>query len=441
MLKEHSTLVKHAAVLGDILLLGGLFWLSHRLVGMRVELEGLTEYWAMFLGFLVFYVYFAWTRSLFSVQQFNTMSRLGARTVAIFFSAAVLGAAILYLLPDLHNSRGLYLAFVGLSCVSISAEKWLLCRLVASLHRRGHATTPVLLFGRGRALSQLAKELDVQPQWGLRVRGKLDAGVGPDELEQTLRNTHVEEVLFCVPRGMTNAGYDLDPYLHVCEQMGRPARVFMNLDGVTHASRWQYHPFMGRPTMVSHASGLDSDQLLLKRLFDCAGAVIGCAFLALVTPVAALAIKLSSRGPVLCGLARLGRNGRRYTMYRFRCARRCAETNTALPWGGALVRALGWEDLPQFVNVLRGEMSLVGTRPCDPSELQSYKKWHHRRSSFRPGMTGPWRIDGSVRRGIDDDVRLDLAYIDSWSVLLDVAIIVRTMFGFGLRRRQVSERV
>ncbi len=439
MLKEHSTLVKHTAVVGDILLLGGLFWLSHRLVGARMALEDVTEYWAMFLGFLVFYVYFAWTRSLFSVRKFNMMRRLVSRTLAIFFTAAVLGAAILYLLPDLHNSRGLYLAFVGLSCVSIGAEKWLLCRLVAWLHRRGYATTPVLLFGRGRGISQLAKELQVHPQWGLRMQGKLDAGAGLEEFEQCLRNTHVEEVLLSVPRSMTNAGYDLDPYLQVCEQMGRPARVFMNLAGATHLSRWEYHPFMGRPTMVSQAPGLDPDQFLLKRLFDIGGASIGCALLALTTPVAALAIKMSSRGPVLCGSECLGRNGRRFTMYRFRCNRGSGTARTP-SWGGAFVRALGWENLPQFVNVLRGEMSLVGIRPCHPSELRSYKQWHHRRSSFKPGMTGSWRIDTGARQGIDDDVRLDLAYIDSWSIFLDMAIIVRTMFGFGSRRSRVSER-
>ncbi|MBD3242971.1 MAG: hypothetical protein GF331_20430 [Chitinivibrionales bacterium] len=447
MLKEHSTLVKHAAVLGDILLLAALFWVSHRVVGLRVALEDVIEYWAMFLGFLVFYVYFAWTRSLFSVQRFNTMRRLGQRTLAIFFSAAVLGAAILYLLPDVHTSRQLYLAFVGISCVSVCAEKWLLCRLVAWLHCRGHATTPVLLFGRGRALSQLAKDLEMHPQWGLRIRAKLDAGVSLEEFERVLRSAHVEEVLFCVPRSLTNAGYDLDPYLQLCEQMGRPTRVFMNLPSATYASQWEYHPFMGRPTMIAHAAGLDPDQLLLKRLFDIAGAAVGCALLALFTPLAACAIKLSSPGPVLCGSGCLGRNGRRFTMYRFRCTRQCHDETEAytdggsVPWGGALVRALGWEHFPQFVNVLRGEMSLVGTRPCALSEMQAYKKWHHRRSSFKPGMTGPWHIDVSARGGIDDAVRLDLAYIDSWSIPLDMAIIVRTVFSFGTRRRRLSEGV
>jgi FlaA1/EpsC-like NDP-sugar epimerase len=200
MLKEHSLFIKHAIALFDCATIAVLFGVAHALVVRGTPLEPVADYWFMFLGFLVFYVYFAWTRSLFSVLQFTQMPGLARRVAGIFLWAAVLGAAILYLVPGQLHSRRLYLVFVGLSFAAIGLEKLALRFVFMRLRRRNRNTTPVLLFGRGRLLSRIAADIEANPQWGLRVRGKLDLGTPPEQFSDVLARTHVEEVLFCVPR-------------------------------------------------------------------------------------------------------------------------------------------------------------------------------------------------------------------------------------------------
>jgi lipopolysaccharide/colanic/teichoic acid biosynthesis glycosyltransferase len=96
---------------------------------------------------------------------------------------------------------------------------------------------------------------------------------------------------------------------------------------------------------------------------------------------------------------------------------------------GRIIRKLSIDELPQYINVLKGEMSLVGTRPPTPEEVSSYQKWHHRRISIRPGMTGLWQVSGRNKvEDFDEIVKLDLEYIDSWSIWLDIAIIFKTFF-------------
>jgi lipopolysaccharide/colanic/teichoic acid biosynthesis glycosyltransferase len=96
---------------------------------------------------------------------------------------------------------------------------------------------------------------------------------------------------------------------------------------------------------------------------------------------------------------------------------------------GRWLRKLSLDELPQFINVLKGEMSLVGTRPPTPEEVRTYKNWHHRRISIRPGITGLWQVSGRNKiKDFDEIVRLDLKYIDTWSIWLDIQVIARTVW-------------
>jgi lipopolysaccharide/colanic/teichoic acid biosynthesis glycosyltransferase len=433
MLKEHSLFIKHAIALFDCATIAVLFGVAHALVVRGTPLEPVADYWFMFLGFLVFYVYFAWTRSLFSVLQFTQMPGLARRVAGIFLWAAVLGAAILYLVPGQLHSRRLYLVFVGLSFAAIGLEKLALRFVFMRLRRRNRNTTPVLLFGRGRLLSRIAADIEANPQWGLRVRGKLDLGTPPEQFSDVLARTHVEEVLFCVPRSASIEGFDIDPFLQVCEQMGRPSRVFLNVLEATSFASWQYHPFMGRPSLVAHSVELDPDQLLLKRLFDLAGGVIGVCLLALVYPAAAAAIKMSSAGPVFTREERFGRNGRRFRAYAFRCTRTRPDGAMEPTPAGRALRRLHLCELPRILNVVGGQMSMVGTRPLGPAEPPSGH--HPRRFSVKPGITGLWRVHASGT-SVEEDARLDLNYVDSWTLWLDLRIIVQTLV--SLVRRGVG---
>lgn len=448
MLKQHSSFVKQTIAAFDCFLMLLAFYIANLIVfGPSVRLSQLFEYWMMIVGFTFFYLYFAWTRSLFSIMYFNWMSGLFRRVVMIFVSAGFLGAAILFLVQKEQHSRDLYLVFTLLSFVFIATEKFLIKKIIEKMRKNNRNTTPIILFGRGREASQIYQEIICHPEWGFRVIRKLDMSYTPSEFEEILKNCYLEEVFFCLPRKSTISGFSVDPYLQICEDMGRPARVFLNISRATFFAQWEYHLFMDRATLISHTVQLDPDQILFKRFFDIIGALAGIGILIIIYPWLAVAIKLTSRGPVFFKQVRVGKNGKRFIIYKFRSMKQDAEQrkrelmkknelvgavfkmkdDPRVTLIGKFMRKFSLDEFPQMINVLKGEMSLVGTRPPTPEEVSTYQKWHHRRISAKPGLTGLWQVSGRNRiKTFDDIVKLDLTYIDNWSIWLDIKIILKT---------------
>jgi len=448
MLKEHSSFVKQSIAVLDCVLLIAAFDTSYNILAQYKTLRPIYEYWVMAVGFMGFYLYFAWTRSLFSILHFNWMTGLIRRVIMIFISAGFLGAAILYLLPDNLSSRYLYLTFTFISFLFIAVEKIVIKMTIFHMRRKDKNITPIILVGRGKIAAQIYMEIVSHPEWGLRVVRKLDLSITSLGLEEVLKNSYVEEVFFCVPRKMTRNGFSIDYLLQICEEMGRPARVFLNLSGATYFARWQYHRFLERPTLISHTVELDPDQVLFKRIFDIAGSIVGVTILVILYPLLASAIKLTSKGPVFFKQVRVGKNGKRFVIYKFRSMSNDAEkkkqelmklnecdgavfkmkNDPRVTSIGKIMRKLSLDELPQMINVLKGEMSLVGTRPPTPDEVSKYQKWHHRRISIRPGITGLWQVSGRNKiNNFDEIVKLDLKYIDNWSIWLDIKIILKTV--------------
>ncbi len=196
--------------------------------------------------------------------------------------------------------------------------------------------------------------------------------------------------------------------------------------------------------------------LALKRVFDVAGSILGVILCSLVYPLYAFWLQVVSPGPVLFRQERIGRNGRLFTLYKFRTMRPNAEGELAklmalnemngalfkirndprVILGGNFMRRTHLDELPQFWNVLIGDMSLVGTRPPTRAEVDRYENHHYRRLSMRPGITGIWQVIGnSTVRDFEEVVKLDCNYIDNWSLALDLKLtaqtIVRVLRGAG----------
>jgi len=208
---------------------------------------------------------------------------------------------------------------------------------------------------------------------------------------------------------------------------------------------------LARERRESRPSGVNGP---VKRVLDIASALTAMAVAVPVLAVLALAITVTSGGPVLFRQQRVGRDGRPFTMLKLRTMVDGAELMVAdllarydtderfykfrddpriTPLGGWL-RRWSADELPQLWNVLRGEMSMVGPRPALASEVRAYQPWHRARLAVRPGITGAWQVSGRCEVGFDDCVRLDLAYINDWSLLSDLKILART--GPALIRRQ-----
>ena len=206
---------------------------------------------------------------------------------------------------------------------------------------------------------------------------------------------------------------------------------------------------VGKYAVVSFARNLFSTrQMIAKRALDIAGSLVGMVILGIATIFIAPAIKLDSPGPVFFGQTRVGKNGRKFTFYKFRSMYKDAEArkkelmasnevkglmfkmedDPRITKVGKFIRKTSIDELPQFWNVLRGDMSLVGTRPPTVDEFEHYEAKHKCRLSMTPGLTGLWQISGrSDIKDFDEVVRLDMQYIDNWSILKDIKILILTV--------------
>jgi len=203
----------------------------------------------------------------------------------------------------------------------------------------------------------------------------------------------------------------------------------------------------GFPTLVYRATPYRYTKMVLKRAADIVGAIVLILLASPVMLTAALAIKAGSRGPILFKQVRSGRNGRRFMLYKFRTMTCDAEKKKASLWHcnemsgpvfkikndprvtriGKYLRKYSVDELPQLFNVLAGDMSLVGPRPPLPSEVLGYEPWQRRKLSVRPGLTCLWQVNGRNAIDFSDWMRLDLEYIDTWSLALDMKILARTI--------------
>lgn len=207
---------------------------------------------------------------------------------------------------------------------------------------------------------------------------------------------------------------------------------------------------VGKYAVVTFARNVFSTrQVVAKRVLDVVGSLVGMVLLGIATIFVAPAIKLESPGPVFFGQTRIGKNGRRFTFYKFRSMYQDAEKrkkelmeknevqglmfkmtdDPRITKVGKFIRKTSIDELPQFWNVLKGDMSLVGTRPPTVDEFEQYEAKHKCRLSMTPGLTGLWQISGrSDIKDFDEVVELDMQYIDNWTISKDIKIIIKTVW-------------
>lgn len=245
----------------------------------------------------------------------------------------------------------------------------------------------------------------------------------------------------------THSMFDVRQALHDFQEMG--VIVHVNIDALELDVTDKVIENLGFFKVVSYASRLrEPGQLVLKRCMDIAGGLTGAILTIIIGVFVAIAIKLDSPGSVIFAQNRVGKNGRHFKMYKFRSMYIDAEerkkellqqnemqgamfkitNDPRITKVGKFIRKYSIDELPQFFNVLKGDMSLVGTRPPTVEEVQRYKTEQKRRLSVTPGMTGLWQTSGrSEIYDFDEIVKLDLEYIDKWSIGLDIKLLIKTI--------------
>jgi len=259
-----------------------------------------------------------------------------------------------------------------------------------------------------------------------------------------LKDGGVDELILVVDRESLNEF--TDTFL-LCEELGVTARVVLNF--FPHSiARMELHEFDGFPLLSFSTTPTNEALMFVRRILDVvlAGFILVTAGPLIMLPTAIL-IRLTSPGPVLFRQKRCGLNGRQFVMYKFRSMVNNAEQLRVEVEGlnemdgpvfkssrdprittiGKIIRRFSFDELPQVFNVLRGDMSLVGPRPPLPDEVARYERWQRRRLSMKPGMTCLWQISGRNEVSFEDWMKLDLTYIDNWSLLLDLKILLKTV--------------
>jgi exopolysaccharide biosynthesis polyprenyl glycosylphosphotransferase len=352
--------------------------------------------------------------------------------------------------------------FLGL----FSAYAWVLLllfrltagRLVGMIRREFAAPHYVMVVGTGERGIRMAEALEQSAEYGVRLRGFLseqpenspaEIALGSlytvqpiGELPSILRQHVVDEIIFAVG---SESLADLEEVFLLCDEEGVRTRVavdfFPHVNSTVSLDR-----FGATPLLTFSAAPYDEIRLLVKRVTDIAIAAAGLVVLAPFVAAIAVLIRLTSPGPVIFRQVRCGLNGRRFLFYKFRSMCQNAEElkpalehlNTRetvfkipddprLTSIGRYLRKFSIDEWPQLWNVLRGDMSLVGPRPAVPSEVDRYQRWQRRRLRMRPGLTCLWAISGRDNVDFETWMKLDMQYIDNWSLALDWKILLRTI--------------
>ena len=259
------------------------------------------------------------------------------------------------------------------------------------------------------------------------------------------KQAHVDEVFFHISY---RTGHSLHPYIEQFEKMGVTVHVIANLiDGFEEFNQ-KVEMVGGYPVISFTTASFDSEKMIVKRLIDIIGGLVGCVVAAILLLIFGPLIKLESPGPVLFKQQRVGRNGKIFSIYKMRSMYMDAEErkkelmaqnemkglmfkmtdDPRITKIGKFIRSTSIDEFPQFFNVLKGDMSLVGTRPPTVDEFNQYEIYHKRRLMMKPGITGMWQVSGrSDIEDFEEVVRLDLSYIDNWSLALDFKILFKTV--------------
>lgn len=275
-----------------------------------------------------------------------------------------------------------------------------------------------------------------------------------DNLLETIRYEVLDEVFISIA---SDIDIHLDELIEELITMGIKVKLNIDLLGLKIKEK-KIEQYSQYNVLIFTKKEFDVFKIFIKRIMDICGAVVGLIFTSIITIFLAPAIYIESPGPIFFCQTRIGKGGRRFKIYKFRSMRLDAEErkkelleqnemsgcmfkitdDPRVTKVGKFIRKTSLDEFPQFYNVLRGDMSLVGTRPPTEDEFLTYISRQRRRLSLRPGLTGLWQVSGrSDISDFEEVVKLDLEYIDTWSLSLDIKLIIKTiwivLFGKGAR--------
>ncbi len=398
------------------------------------------------------------------------------------FKATVVGSLLIVAVAFLYRggfeyrsfsySRAVFVADFVIALVSIGLIRFLMRAAQTFIRKRQLNLIPTLVVGRGPEAALFIKEMRERPTLGYRVIGVVDikpvGGNNSDNYEgvpvistleglpDAIRDSGANEVIIADPEVSGDALFEV--MMRCGRRRGVEFRIAPSLFNCL-PRKTEIDQIGVMPMIRLFREPLSNSARLLKRFFDIVISALATVLLLPLWLLIALLIKLDSRGPVFYSQERVGMDGRLFLVFKFRTMKAGvdseihreyqrafiagrAEANLGddskptykllsdprITRVGKLLRRTSLDEVPQLLNVLMGDMSVVGPRPPIPYEVEAYELWHRKRLDMKPGLTGLWQVSGRNRLPFEEMVRLDLFYIENWSLLLDLKIILRTGF-------------
>jgi exopolysaccharide biosynthesis polyprenyl glycosylphosphotransferase len=462
MLKEHPKVFGRINLLFDIFLITASFFIGFYLrfgvVGLNPAYFPL-EYAVFFTTYLIVWPYLSNYLQLYSSKRLISFTSQGYDTIKTTVFCFVLASIPAFFLRQNPLSRLFILYFWLLQTGVLISFRFFVRTVLKYIRRRGYNYRQVLIAGRNGRSARIVKKIKETPEYGLRVLGFIDITDnkniaepscdvelmgGLEDLERILREEVVDVVFVTLP--IKSYYSKIEEIIRICEKVGVEVEIPVDLFSLKLARSYisnydnlQCISFYTGPKMAWGG--------LAKRLVD---VVIASTLLVLSIPlfvIVSVLIKASSKGPLFFTQQRVGYNGRLFKLIKFRTMVENAEAlkkdimalnemdgpvfkiknDPRITKIGRFLRKTTIDEFPQLINVLRGDMSLVGPRPPVPEEVNQYDLEDRRRLSVIPGITCIWQVSGRNEIPFEKWMELDRQYIDEWSLWLDIKILAKTL--------------
>ncbi len=385
------------------------------------------------------------------------------------FTATSLGIVIIiiaiFLKREWFSSRFIILAGWMLAFVYVisarfflqKVQKWLLKNKGIGVHR-------VLLIGNNGRMNEIKNTIKKNPELGYKVIGETSSG-SVTGIKEIKIQKGIDEIIVCDP---SITDLEQEKIVDFCSINNI---VFQYVPTTLQTSRLDLRMFNGQPIIEVKNTPLDGWGRIGKRIFDIIFSLIAIILLSPILIIVALAIKLESKGPIIYKNERIGSDGKKFFAYKFRymkweysISKENPNFEKALEFEkkliseksvrkgplykikddprktkvGKIIERFSIDELPQFFNVIKGEMSIVGPRPHQKREVEKYKEYHRRLLTIKPGITGMAQISGRSDLYFEDEYKLDVYYIENWSLWIDIQIILKTIKVLLNRRKNNS---
>jgi len=439
----------------DLLVIVCVYVIAYLVTPARHNSETTLSYALMLPSFCVIYFLLMTYYRMYNNSTFFYTDRVVKNTAYSFVITSVLVFIYLFLAHNTTFSRLFLVLFFFSGVTALVTEKMILLKHKKILSSRVNVIYVSYMGGNNEDLyenfqryAQLSG-FNFNVVQNIKFKGNSTNEVtGLEDLinfEKTLRRQPCDQVIFA--QSLTEK-WDLAPFLRITNEMGIVTRVLYDVYPIDNY-RWYISTLGLFPMLTYYNVVISPFSLFIKRLMDIIGSLAGIVLSSPIMIITAIAIKIDTPGPVFFKQERIGLNRKKFYMLKFRSMVKDAEkykkeliaqnemgdtrlfkikNDPRITKVGKIIRRRSIDELPQFFNVLKGEMSLVGTRPPTVFEVEQYDRHHYRRISMKPGITGIWQTSGRNKiKNFEKIVQMDTDYIDNWSLLLDIKLIFKTI--------------